>query len=153
MNHFPNQTIFQTFLLNKKNEIEIIGNPIHNTNLKDLYLKFLTKNNYNNNTKLTTTKPKHSQINLNKVKINETKEFIFKLKNTGKYPLIITEISTSCGCISTTFKKHPIPPKEEQTIKMKAKFKEKGFFSKTVYIKCNIKSPIILTIKGEVIEF
>ncbi|WP_304966598.1 hypothetical protein [uncultured Parabacteroides sp.] len=43
LNQFPNRILFQTFLLNEKDEIEIIGNPIHNTNLKDLYIKLIKK--------------------------------------------------------------------------------------------------------------
>lgn len=41
-------------------------------------------------------------------------ETVFKFKNTGKSPLIITNIKASCGCtIPKNWKKEPIMPGEE----------------------------------------
>ncbi|GHU83897.1 hypothetical protein FACS189415_7270 [Bacteroidia bacterium] len=39
LNRFPVNMTFQTFLLNRDNEVVVIGNPIHNLSVKDLYLK------------------------------------------------------------------------------------------------------------------
>ena len=36
---------FQTFLLDKDNKVVVIGNPIHNPNIRELYLKEITENN------------------------------------------------------------------------------------------------------------
>ena len=44
LNHFPSEKAFQTFLLNKKNKIIAIGNPILNPKVKELYLKILAGN-------------------------------------------------------------------------------------------------------------
>lgn len=37
LNNFSNNDIFHCFLLNKQNRIKIIGNPIYNTKIKELY--------------------------------------------------------------------------------------------------------------------
>lgn len=36
-NNFPKKRIFQTFLLNKKNEVQIIGNPLISSEISTLY--------------------------------------------------------------------------------------------------------------------
>ena len=38
LNHFPSDMMFQTFLLDKDNKVVVIGNPIYNLKVRDLYL-------------------------------------------------------------------------------------------------------------------
>src|SRR5882672_4766368 len=45
-------------------------------------------------------------------------EKIFKFKNTGNQPLIITNIQTSCGCTTPTWPRDPIPPGASGEIKV-----------------------------------
>lgn len=42
LNKFPADMTFQTFLLDKNNKVAALGNPVHNTAIKDLYLKQIT---------------------------------------------------------------------------------------------------------------
>jgi hypothetical protein len=42
--------------------------------------------------------------------------FAFKFKNTGKSLLLISSVSTSCGCTVTNFPKEPIKPGESGKI-------------------------------------
>lgn len=43
INHFPNNIMFQTFLLNKENKVVVMGNPVHNKAVGKLYLKTMRK--------------------------------------------------------------------------------------------------------------
>lgn len=43
LNNFPDNIMFQTFLLNKENEVVLIGNPIHNDAVKKLYIETIRK--------------------------------------------------------------------------------------------------------------
>lgn len=43
LNKFPADMTFQTFLLDKNNKVAVLGNPVHNTAVKDLYLKQITE--------------------------------------------------------------------------------------------------------------
>jgi hypothetical protein len=45
-------------------------------------------------------------------------EKIFKFKNTGNQPLIITNIQTSCGCTTPVWPRDPIPPGGSGEIKV-----------------------------------
>jgi hypothetical protein len=51
-----------------------------------------------------------------KINSGEKITYAFKFKNTGKSVLLITNVSTSCGCTVTSFPKQPIQPGEESSI-------------------------------------
>ena len=54
----------------------------------------------------------------------DVKETIFKFKNTGKSPLIITNARASCGCTVADYPRQPIAVGETGVIK--AKFNSRG---------------------------
>ena len=41
-NNFPKEDTFHTFLLDAKNKVQIIGNPIHNNAVRELYLNAIS---------------------------------------------------------------------------------------------------------------
>jgi hypothetical protein len=45
LNRFPPDMTFQTFLLDKENKVSVIGNPVSNLSVKELYLKQLSGQN------------------------------------------------------------------------------------------------------------
>jgi len=78
----------------------------------------------------------------------------FKFTNTGDKILIIKNAKGSCGCTVPTWPKEPIAPGESGTIKVKYATNRIGVFTKNIVLLTNSNnhSPIILTIKGEVIK-
>lgn len=148
LNHFPSEKAFQTFLLNKKNKIIAIGNPILNPKVKELYLKILA----GNISKTTTTSM--TEVAIDNLKLDfgsfihsEIQERSFVLTNIGEAPLIVQDITTSCGCMKTRYVKKPIPPGEKLEITVIYEAEQAEYFNKTIAIHCNIKSsPIILRI-------
>lgn len=42
LNRFPGEMMFQAFLVDSENRVKVIGNPIHNLPVKDLYFKEIT---------------------------------------------------------------------------------------------------------------
>ncbi|NPA69155.1 MAG: DUF1573 domain-containing protein [Chlorobi bacterium] len=82
---------------------------------------------------------------------NGTHKFIFK--NTGKAPLIITNVKSSCGCTVPTYPENPVKKGETAEISVKYDTGKTGVFTKTITVYSNAKnSPVILHIKGEVIK-
>lgn len=78
---------------------------------------------------------------------------IFKFKNIGKSPLIISSVKGSCGCTVPTKPEEPIMPGESGEIKVKYATNRIGPFSKQVTIMSNAyESKVILRIKGRVLE-
>jgi hypothetical protein len=77
--------------------------------------------------------------------------YLFKFKNTGKEPLIISNAKGSCGCTVPSWPKEPIGPGATGTIKVTYDTKRLGGFTKTVTISSNSKTPEkVITIKGTV---
>lgn len=79
---------------------------------------------------------------------------VFVVKNEGKSPLVITRVISSCGCTTPTFTKEPIAPGKSGEIKVVYDPEGRIYpFVKTVSVYSNgKKGPLVLTIKGEVVQ-
>jgi len=76
---------------------------------------------------------------------------IFKFKNEGKVPLVLSSVQASCGCTTPSWTREPIMPNESGEIKVHYDTKRVGSFSKTITVTSNaVNSPVILRISGEV---
>jgi hypothetical protein len=77
-------------------------------------------------------------------------EFVFK--NTGKNPLVLSNVRPSCGCTVPKWSKEPIKGGGESTIKVKYNTGRAGSFSKSITVYSNaVNSPVVLKIKGNVL--
>jgi len=75
----------------------------------------------------------------------------FKFTNTGDAPLIITSVSSTCGCTIPEKPKKPIMPGESGVIKVKYNTNKPGPIRKSIRVIANVEaSPITLQIRGEV---
>jgi hypothetical protein len=75
----------------------------------------------------------------------------FTFKNTGKEPLLLTNVRASCGCTTPTWPKEPIKKGEKGTITVKYNTRIIGNFTKTIRVYSNAKSsPVTLKITGTV---
>lgn len=81
-----------------------------------------------------------------------TREFI--VTNIGKYPLIITSCSATCGCTVPNCPQDPIMPGKSMPIKVTYNTNNLGAFTKniTVYSNDQVNSMTIIKIHGEVLE-
>lgn len=81
---------------------------------------------------------------------NTTRDF--KFKNTGKSPLIISNVQVQCGCTNVDgWPKEPIAPGKTASFKVKYDSKRVGKFDKKITVTSNAKNPTVqLTIKGEI---
>ena len=75
----------------------------------------------------------------------------FKFTNTGKVPMIITNVQASCGCTTPDWSKEPIAPGQKGFIKATYNAASAGAFNKAVTVTANIPNGSVqLFIKGEV---
>jgi hypothetical protein len=149
-NRFPADITFQTFLLDKDNKVVVIGNPVHNTAVRGLYLKQITGKAPESSKRVqTTAKAKTAEIDLGAFEKSEKKKAVFTIKNTGRDPLVIADVTTSCGCTSATYDKHPANPGETLRIEAEIHPENPGVFEETITVTCNIENLIVLTIKGQ----
>jgi len=78
----------------------------------------------------------------------------FTFKNTGKEPLILSNVTTSCGCTVAGWAKEPILPGKTGVIKVNyTKTHVVGTISKQITVLSNAKNgTVVLSIKGSVVE-
>ena len=83
----------------------------------------------------------------------EKVSFGFKFKNAGSSDLIISKVSSSCGCTVPDFPKTPIKPGETHKIDVKFDSQNRrGFQNKSVTIISNAQPNIqVLRIKAEIV--
>ena len=75
----------------------------------------------------------------------------FKVVNTGDKPLVISNVTTSCGCTEAEWTQAPIAPGKTGVITTVYDAKALGRFHKNIGVYCNANArPVYLTIQGEV---
>ncbi|WP_196893742.1 DUF1573 domain-containing protein [Aureivirga marina] len=78
---------------------------------------------------------------------------VFKFTNTGKSPLIISKVKSSCGCTVPKKPEKPVMPGEKAEIEVKYATNRVGGFSKTITVFSNASEPTVrLKIKGVVMK-
>ena len=90
---------------------------------------------------------------LPKVKEGEIVEVTFRFKNTGTKPLVVENVSASCGCTVPEKPEEPVMPGKEGLIK--AKFDSHGRVgpnSKTLTVVANTNSEKLLNFSVEVVK-
>lgn len=90
-------------------------------------------------------------IERNNIPYGSDETFSFEFKNSGKEPIIVSNVQTSCGCTKAKSPEAPVAPKKSAEIAVKYDTKRVGAFTKTITVTTNIGEPIVLTIKGTVL--
>lgn len=137
LNHFPGEMMFQTFLVDSENRVKVIGNPIHNLSVKDLYLKELTGMK-SNPLPVTIVHPDSTEYHYGTVGENQTESKKVILHNTGKEVFRIKGVTTSCDCMTVEYGWDEIQPGESAVLTVKYKAEEPGDFWRTITIYGNI---------------
>jgi hypothetical protein len=153
LNHFPEQSTYQCFLLDRSNKVLLIGNPVLNPKIWELYKQtvFGQKQTAPETIPVTSIVAEQSEIKIAGLQVGKKSTGVFKLKNTGNQPLVITRVETSCGCTVPSWDKKPVEPGKETEITVEIQPEETGVFHKTVRVYCNVEKKVIaLSVKGNV---
>lgn len=95
---------------------------------------------------------KSETIDVGSIPQGTPKPIVFEFKNTGKTPVILTNVQGSCGCTATNYTKEPIAPGKSGTVTATYNAAAIGAFTKTVTVTSNAEAtPKVLTIKGTVV--
>ena len=137
LNHFPGEMMFQTFLVDSENRVKVIGNPIHNLSVKELYLKELTGMK-SNPLPVTIVHSDSVEYHYGTVGENQTESRKVVLHNTGKEVFRIKGVTTSCDCMTVEYGWDEIQPGESAVLTVKYKAEEPGDFWRTITIYGNI---------------
>ena len=151
LNQFPDEMMFQTFLLDKDNRVLALGNPVLNPQIEKLYLKELTGKDKSTDTSVTEMTIDQTEYDFGTFSMSERQECVFRITNTGSSLLMVQDVVTSCGCTKVEYDKRPVPPGQTMDLKVKYEAEESGRFTKVVTVYSNAEtSPVRLRIKGDV---
>lgn len=93
-----------------------------------------------------------SHFDFGKIKHGEVVSHTYEITNTGKNPLIISQVKPGCGCTVPEFTKNPILPGKSGQITLK--FDSHGFQSlvnKQAEVYANTeKTPILITFSADI---
>jgi hypothetical protein len=137
LNRFPGEMMFQTFLVDSANRVKVIGNPIHNLSVKDLYLKEITGIEAVSQP-VTTIQADSAEYHYGVVGENKTASRKIILRNTGKEVFRIKGTTTSCDCMTAEYDWDEIPPGGKAAMTVEYKAEEPGDFWRTITIYGNI---------------
>ena len=149
LNRFPNDMTFQTFLLDKDNKVKVIGNPVHNPKVKELYMENMTGRQRTPDTGTTEMSVGRTEYDFGTFPMDARQECTFRLTNTGSTLLVVQDVVTSCGCTKVEYDKRPVSPGQTMELKVVYEAEESGHFSKTLKVYANTEhSPVLLRITG-----
>lgn len=77
----------------------------------------------------------------------------FEYKNTGKAPLMLTNVRSSCGCTVPSWSKQPLMPGKSAKIKVKYNTNNVGNINKSITVESNASNgTVVLKITGKVVK-
>ena len=138
LNKFPQDITFQTFLLDNDNKVKIIGNPVHNLAVRDLYLKQITGMQYQEALPKTTLEADKAEYDLGTVKEGTTQKQTVTVRNTGTSAFKLKGFTTSCDCTEATCDWKELQPGESGIVTVSYEAEQPGDFYRTVEIYGNI---------------
>jgi Protein of unknown function (DUF1573) len=94
---------------------------------------------------------KSQEIDLGKIPQGKPVTVQFEFSNKAKEPVIISNVTTSCGCTVADYSKKPIMKNEKSTIKVTYNAANAGAFSKDITVILANEETQVLHLKGIVI--
>ncbi|MPN38926.1 hypothetical protein SDC9_186451 [bioreactor metagenome] len=101
---------------------------------------------------LTTLALSESNFEFGKVKKGEHVQHVYEVTNTGKNPLIISQVKPGCGCTVPDYTHEPILPGQKGSITLKFDSSNfDGLVNKQAEVYANVeKAPIVITFSADV---
>ena len=151
VNKFPSQLNFQTFLLDKNNHVIAIGNPVHNYDVRELYIHLISGgiDGDSLSNMRTVIKIEEDMVDLGSFDWRREQHITFEIHNIGNNNLVVYDNKTSCGCTSVEYSKEPVQPGKSLAVKVTYKADHPEHFNKSIILYCNASaSPLELKITG-----
>ena len=140
-------------MLDKDNQVVFIGNPVHNTRIKDMYLSEIAIG-VEKATPLsenTTVRLEQTDFDLGTMKRGEAAIVKTKIYNTGDAPFKIHNLEASCECTTVEYNQGVVSPNKALELEITQIAEDKGEFFRVVYIYGNTEqSPLTIMLEGKV---
>jgi hypothetical protein len=97
--------------------------------------------------------PEIKEYDFGQLKLGDSIEYTFQVKNTGPTPIIIENVKASCGCTTVDWMKGAIAPGKTGWIQSRLKPTDKGRIRKSVVAQLNTMDPfVVFYLSGEVVK-
>lgn len=150
LNHFPSDERFHCFLLDENNKVILIGNPVQNSKIRELYIKTICER-LGVDYQKTTEVPKI--LDLGTFSQSQTKTAEFIIPNNTQSVMEIDSIYTSCECTTAEIDNKVIHPKENAKLSVTYIPDCVGDFYREVYVMVkDVDKPLVYSIKGIVMQ-
>ena len=147
LNHLPTDERFHCFLLDENNRVILIGNPVQNPKIKDLYIRTICERlgiEYVHNP------DENPRISLGTIKKDEPKNVCFEIRNDDNAMMKIDSIYTSCECTMAKMDKTAISRREIAILSVTYTPDGVGEFYREVYVKISgEEKPRVFAIEGK----
>ncbi len=80
--------------------------------------------------------------------------YVFHYSNIGDQPLIVSDVLTNCGCLSTQWSPEPLNPGQSDSISIQITTQQLGNLMKAVVIRSNAANEPVVTLRmtGKVVK-
>ena len=84
---------------------------------------------------------------------NANGECVFTYTNTGKAPLILSNVRSSCGCAVPKWSREPLMPGQSASMTVRYNTASVGPINRTIVVQSNAsKNRVVLRITGKVVQ-
>ena len=152
LNKLPAESRFRTFLLDENNRIILIGNPVQNPKIRDLYIRTICERLGIKPDLNAVLKPFSQNRNLGIFNWQSAQNTTFTIYNTGIRPMLIDTVYTSCECTTAEINKRVIEPADSAIVSVRFKAEKPERFMREVYAGAQGNEQIVLSIDGEAVK-
>lgn len=91
------------------------------------------------------------EVDLGEISPGTKHDAEYKIRNSGKHTLHISNVLPSCDCTTAKCDKQDAEPGEHVTVTLTYKAEDfSGFVYRTAEVECNTEEPVILTLTGTI---
>ena len=145
LNHFPEEIMFQTFLLDTEDRVVAMGNPVLNNRVRELYIQILSDSLNVDCKEDLNLLPE--EYDFGKFSFYDTRSHSFTVHNTTSDTLHITDVRTSCECVKANIGSYILSPYSKTMLRVVYTPDAVGEFYREVYVATD-KGDILYMIKG-----
>lgn len=151
-NTFPEELVFQSFLIDRSHRVVAIGNPVYASGIQELYVSILSGKESVSPDGKSMVLITDNLIDLGTIKPGVSVSQNLTISNMGEDTVYIQKVIESCECMKVELSKKTIAPKSEIPVTITFSGDSiAGEFNRTAHIYYdNYDYPSIITIIGKI---
>lgn len=151
---FPEETILQSFLLDKNYRVIVVGNPVFSSEIAKLYKGIILGQMSVETKTRNIVSVDNSRVSLGNLHQGETRSHEIVFSNQGNDTVRIAKVISSCECTELSLPKRYIPPKSDmKTVLQFTGDTITGDFERSVHIYySDFEYPTVITVSGNILN-